>query len=346
MEPSFDELLARYDYAFPPELIAQEPADPRDSSRLLVHDRKTGNTSWAQVKDIGDFLPQNALLVLNDTKVIPARLPAKRQSGGMVELLILGTEKGCLKALAKKKLKPGETLTLDDRTSLVVEEDCEKQWLLRPSFDIAELPLVLDRLGVMPLPPYIKHSPLSREELKDKYQSVFAKHAGSIAAPTASLHFTKALLEGLKAKGVETTTVRLHVHLGTFAPLTEAQWKEGRLHTEEYAIDDESMKAMEKAKAEGRPVIAVGTTALRTLESAADERGKIVRPSGTTDLFIKEGYDFRLTDGLLTNFHVPKSSLLMLVSAFAGRDTVMELYKEAIEKKFRLFSFGDAMLLI
>lgn len=346
MNDDFASILAAYDYAFPPELIANAPADPRDASRLAVLDRATGEVSWATFRGIAGFLPPRAVLVLNETKVIPARLPALRASGGKTELLVLGTDGDRIRALSPKTLRGGEELSVDGgarRLTVIAREDGE--WLLAPAFPIAELPALLDRAGRMPLPPYIKNSPLTEGQVRERYQTVFARSAGSVAAPTASLHFTPALLREIGEAGVTIARVTLHVHLGTFAPLTPEQWASGRLHREEYAIDPAQAAVIEQAKAEGRPIIAVGTTAVRTLESAADDAGRLTRLSGDTTLFIRESYRFRMVDGMITNFHVPKSSLLMLVCAFAGRERVLDLYRQAIEKRFRLFSFGDAMLI-
>ncbi len=343
---TFENLLQRYDYAFPPGLIAQAPASPRDSARLLVHRRKTGETEEAVFRDIGRFLPPRSVLVLNETKVIPARLQLTRSTGGRIAALWLGTANGRIQVLANRRLRPGEFLRLQGDTGFTVDGPDGRGWLLTPSFPIARLHRLLDRHGDMPLPPYIKQSPLTRAELRREYQTVFAKEAGSVAAPTASLHFTRGLLAKLQKSGIRIVRVTLHVHLGTFAPLTEEQWKTGVLHSEEYRIPPVSARVLAAARAAGDPIIAVGTTVVRTLESASDEQGRIVRPSGNTNLFIQEGYRFRLVNGLITNFHVPKSSLLMLVSAFAGRDTVLELYQRAIAAKFRFFSFGDAMLIL
>lgn len=344
MTQSFDAVLAAYDFPFPPESIAAAPADPRDSARLAVLDRATGEKEWATFRDIGSFLPENALLVLNETKVIPARLPVRRATGGRVDLLVLGVADGCIRALANRRLRPGEELDAGEGDSLRVEGSAGKEWLLRSSFPPERLSAVLNRAGVMPLPPYIKATPLTPEQIKERYQSVFAREEGSIAAPTASLHFTPRLLAALEEQGIGFARVTLHVHLGTFAPLTEEQWNAGSLHSEHYRIAAQEAEKITRAKAEGRPVIAVGTTAVRTLESAADEEGRLTRLEGDTTLFIREDYRFRVIDGMITNFHVPRSSLLMLVCAFAGRERVLELYREAIGKGFRLFSFGDAML--
>lgn len=344
--PEFDDILRLYDYQFPPELIAQAPASPRDSAKLLVYDRAAGTITDAVFRDIGTFLPENAVLVLNETKVVPAKLLLTRATGGQVSALMLGVRSdGAMRALANRKLKPGEFLRMDGDRGFAVSGSLEKEWLLTPSFPIAELTSMLERHGHMPLPPYIKRTPLSPEELRREYQTVFAANPGSIAAPTASLHFTDALLTQLQEQGIGIIKVTLHVHLGTFAPLTEEQWTAGALHTEEYVIDSDSVSALSAAKKAGRPLVAVGTTVVRTLESASDEKGVITKPSGTTNLFIKEGYRFKIVDAMITNFHVPKSSLLMLVSAFAGRDKIMELYRHAVEEKYRFFSFGDAMLM-
>jgi S-adenosylmethionine:tRNA ribosyltransferase-isomerase len=344
--PSFDETLALYDYAFPPDRIAQAPANPRDSARLLVYDRESRSVAWSAFRDIGAFLPKNAVLVLNKTKVVPARLRLTRATGGAVSALWLGADGEVMRALCNRRLQVGETLALAEGKSFTVEASAGKEWRLRPSFPIVALQEILERHGEMPLPPYIKKTPLSPEELRREYQTVFAEEAGSVAAPTASLHFTPELLASLEASGITLASVTLHVHLGTFAPLAAEQWERGELHAEEYRVPPETAAILERAKSEGRPIIAVGTTAVRTLESAADAQGRIVRPQGTTTLFIREGYTFRMADGIITNFHVPRSSLLMLVSAFCGRETLMGLYRQAIDRDFRLFSFGDGMLIL
>ncbi len=343
---SLEDTLGLYDYTFPPEMIATSPASPRDSAKLLVHERKTGKTHWSTFASIGNFLPKNAVLVINVTKVIPAKMELTRVTGGKVSVLALGTTGTHVRAMANRKLKPGEFLTLHDKKGFTVGGDDGKHWLLEPSFPIAELTDALNRHGHMPLPPYIKRTPLTPEELRREYQTVFASDEGSIAAPTASLHFTDALMESLKASGIRIAPVTLHVHLGTFAPLTDEQLKTGLLHEEEYRIEPATIKILEKAKAAGDPIVAVGTTVVRTLESASDEHGKIVEPEGRTRLFIRDDYTFKMVDHIITNFHVPKSSLMMLVAAFTGRERLMSLYMQAIERKYRLFSFGDGMLLL
>ncbi len=344
MSSDWNEELRRFDYTIPPELIANKPAHPRDSAKLVVLERATGKVTWTTFRDIGNFLPRGSLLVLNETKVIPARLTLTRASGGQVAILRLKVERGLLHVLSPKALKVGEKLKLGSRDIFIVDGRTEEGWMLRPLIPIHSVDALFQKHGTMPIPPYIKKTPLSEQQLRREYQTVFAKQKGSIAAPTASLHFTTHLLHDLEKSGIELCRITLHVHLGTFAPLTEEQWNAGALHPEEYHIAAPAMQQIAHAKREGRSIIAVGTTALRTLESAADSHGKLVHPDGTTRLFIREGYRFRIVDGLITNFHVPQSSLLMLVSAFAGRERVMNVYSQAIEKKLRFFSFGDAML--
>lgn len=345
---SLEDALTAYDYTLPDELIAQSPADPRDSAKLAVLNRKTGETQWKIFRDIVDLLPSNAVLVLNDTKVIPARLRLRRATGVKAEMLLLREEGGFLQVMANRKLTPGETLTAegDDSKAFSVVRQMERYWILKPSFPAERLSALLEIHGEMPLPPYIDKSPLTQEEIKTRYQSVFARNPGSIAAPTASLHFTPELLAAVQASGRSIVHITLHVHLGTFARLTPEQWASGKLHQESFLVPPESAAALQQAKSDGRPIVAVGTTAARTLESAFDAGGRCVHPHGITDLFIREGYTFKMIDGLITNFHVPKSSLLMLVCAFAGRERVLGLYHEAIARKMRFFSFGDAMLIL
>ncbi len=343
---SLSDALSLYDYTLPSALVAQEPSRPRDSAKLLVYRRETQKIHDVQFRDIGRFLPPRSVLVLNETKVIPAKLTAVRASGGKIALLYLEHDGRYLRVLSNRRLRIGETLQLADDASLVVKSQDENVWLLEPSFSLSQLNLFLDRLGSAPLPPYIKRSPLSSDELRREYQSVFAREPGSIAAPTASLHFTQELLESLRDSGVRMARVTLHVHLGTFAPLTEEQWEQGRLHTEHYHMDGATVTLLEEAKSAHAPIIAVGTTVVRALESASDENGKVIHPSGTTNLFIRENYKFRLVEGLITNFHVPRSSLLMLVSALTGREKLMNLYRHAISRQYRFFSFGDAMMVL
>ncbi|TSC78789.1 MAG: S-adenosylmethionine:tRNA ribosyltransferase-isomerase [Candidatus Peregrinibacteria bacterium Gr01-1014_25] len=338
-------LLERFAFTVPPSLITRRPARPRDSARLLVYDRRTKKVAWDIFRNIGRYLPPRALLVLNDTKVIPARLPVRRKTGGRIDLLLLSSGGGRIHALSPKRLREGEKLMIEPRCFLRVLKRDAAGWILEPSFPLTRLRAILRRRGRTPLPPYMADSPLREGERRREYQSVFARSDGSVAAPTASLHFTKPLLKRLQRDGIELATLTLHVGLGTFAPVTGDQLAHGSLHGERYIIPTKTCRALQKAQNEHRPIIAVGTTALRALESAADARGRVARPRGTTTLFIREGYRFRLVDGLITNFHVPRSSLLMLVSTLVGRRMLLSLYARAIRRKMRLFSFGDAMLI-
>lgn len=337
--------LAPYHYAFPAELIAQSPADPRDSARLLVHDRKNNATSFSTFKHITDFLPKNAVLVFNRTKVFPARMKLKKSTGGGVEALYINEHEGLLRVMASGSFQSGDTLTWEGGHSFTVEARDGKYASLKPSFLLTDLHALLEKFGETPLPPYIKQSPLTEERRRTEYQTVFAEQTGSVAAPTAGLHFTPELLEKIKAHGCDVAYVTLHVNLGTFAPVTDEHLSKKQLHEEWYEIDERTAAFLNKAKSEGRPIIAVGTTSVRTLESATVDH-RLRNLSGVTTIFITENDELQFVDGLITNFHVPRSSLLMLVSALTGRETLLDLYRQAIEKKFRLFSFGDGMLIL
>lgn len=346
--PSLEETLAAYDYAFPPELIAQRPASPRDAARLMVVDRASGGTGEALFSELPMHLPPHSVIVMNETKVVPARLVLRKPTGGLVRVLYLAIEDQAIKVLADRRLGVGDTLTIDGVTDgpvFAVSRQDEKHYFLKPTFPLTETFAVLEKFGAAPLPPYIKHTPLTAAEVKSEYQAVFAKHDGSVAAPTASLHFTEALLARLWSEGHTIEFVTLHVNLGTFATLTADQLDQGRLHTEAYVIDEATAKRLNAAKDAHRHVVAVGTTVVRALETAAAGTPRLVRLSGSTDIFIREGYMFTFVDALITNFHVPKSSLLMLVAAFAGRANILAAYRRAVADKFRLFSFGDAMLI-
>jgi S-adenosylmethionine:tRNA ribosyltransferase-isomerase len=366
-------ILAEYDYQYNPARIATEPAEPRDSAKVLVYDRKTDTPVFDVFANIGKYLPKNCVLVLNDTKVFPARLHCTKITGGRVEVFYVGTTKtddeipasagmtttknggdGCILALTNHFLEVGEKVFLNDSIWFECLGKEDKIYTLKPSFPISDVQKIFNQYGETPIPPYIKNTKLSETELREKYQTVFAKHTGSVAAPTASLHFTEALLEKLKQQGIQIEFVTLHVNLGTFAPLTEEALTTGKLHKEWYEISEKTAKALVKAKKEGRPIIAVGTTAVRTLEEWAtncqqgtplSQQGRTLL-TGETQLFIRPGYEFKFVDGMITNFHVPKSSLLMLVAAFVGREKLFELYGEAMRRDFRLFSFGDGMLLL
>ncbi|MCL4406215.1 MAG: tRNA preQ1(34) S-adenosylmethionine ribosyltransferase-isomerase QueA [Patescibacteria group bacterium] len=341
----FEKLLALYDYSFPEMAIAQKPASPRDSARLLVYNRKTGKIAFDIFRDLGCYLPKGAVLVFNETKVVPARIWARKATGGKIQLLYLGTEKGLLKFIVDRKIHSGEKIFFGEKETLILVRQEENVHFFKPSFLVGRVMEILERFGETPIPPYIKHSPLKESELKQKYQTVFAKIKGSVAAPTASLHFTKRLMSKLRKSGFDLKFITLHVNLGTFAKLTPEQVEESRLHKEYYEIKPAVADFLNKAKSAGRPIIAVGTTVVRTLESASGQQGKLSELIGETNLFIKEGYRFKYIDGLITNFHVPKSSLLILVAAFVGREKILGLYKKAITKGFSLFSFGDGMLI-
>ena len=348
-----ERLLAQYNYHVPEHLIAQQPARPRDSARLLVYDRRTKKVQFDTFRNLEKYLPLRAVVVFNQTKVLPARLTLTKRTGGKVHVLYTATEGKYIRVLADRALSTpaspsgrGETLRLTKRITFTVVRRVDNQWLLTPSFPIARLRTIFDRYGVAPLPPYIKHSPLTETERKAQYQTVFAKASGSVAAPTASLHFTKPLIAKLKRKGFGIQYVTLHVNLGTFAPMTEDQLRKKRLHAEWYNVDARTARALNTARREGRPIVAVGTTVARTLEAAAGARGRVRAGVGHTQLFIQPGYAFRVVNSLITNFHVPKSSLLMLVASFAGRKTTLDAYERAKTAGFRFFSFGDGMLIL
>jgi S-adenosylmethionine:tRNA ribosyltransferase-isomerase len=351
-----EELLQSYNYPFSQELIAQEPASPRDSAKLLVYDRASGSVSYDTFLHLAKHLPAGAVIVFNQTKVVPARLIVRKprtnapvhgeQGGGLARIIYLETCGDCIKAMSDRKLAVGSDISLTNALSFRVERQEEKYYYLKPSFPMQDLFKVLYAHGEAPLPPYIKNSPLSKADMRKKYQAVFAQQEGSVAAPTASLHFTPRLLASLKKSGIETAFVTLHVGLGTFAPLEQRHIDSGKLHQEWYEIDSRTARLLNEAKRAGRPIIAVGTTVTRTLESAADSNGVLEKLSSTTDLFIREGYRFKFVDSMITNFHVPQSSLLMLVGAFAGKDIVLGLYEKAASRGFKFFSFGDGMLIV
>lgn len=339
--------LQDFYYDLPQELIAQDPLEDRSSSRLMKVDRISGQTEHTVFSTIIDSLKEGDCLVINDTKVIPARLFGTREGcEGKVEVLLLKRKENDIwETLVKpgKKCKPGTKLVFGDgllkAEVLEVVEDGNRHIKFYYEGIFEE---ILDKLGQMPLPPYITH------ELKDKnrYQTVYAKHEGSAAAPTAGLHFTKELLEKISEKGVEIAHVTLHVGLGTFRPVKVENILEHHMHSEFYIIEESEAAKINKAKENGGRVIAVGTTSCRTLESAASEDGRVNPSSGWTDIFIYPGYKFKLIDGLVTNFHLPESTLLMLVSAFAGKENMMSAYEEAVKERYRFFSFGDAMLIL
>lgn len=347
------EQLLKSDFYFdlPEELIAQDPLEDRSSSRLLVLNKNTGDVEHHVFRDILDYLHEGDCLVINNTKVIPARLMGEREgTGATIEVLLLKRQENDVwETLVKpgKKARPGTKILFgvqEDGSALLVGEVIdiveEGNRLIKFHYE-GIFEEILDQLGQMPLPPYITH------QLKDKnrYQTVYAKHDGSAAAPTAGLHFTPELLEQVKAKGVEIAEVTLHVGLGTFRPVKEDNLLNHHMHSEFYNIEQSEADKINKAKAEGKRVISVGTTSTRTLESATDENGMLRACSGWTEIFIYPGYQFKVIDALITNFHLPESTLVMLVSALAGREHVLAAYAQAVEEKYRFFSFGDAMFI-
>lgn len=342
-----DSRLLKSDFYFelPQELIAQDPLEERTSSRLLVLDKRTGAVSHHIFREIGDFLGPGDCLVLNDTRVIPARLLGEREgTGAHVELLLLKRISGDVwETLVRpgKKCRPGTRLTFGDGLLKAEILDTVEEGNRLVRFDYEGIfEEVLDRLGEMPLPPYITHKLQDR----NRYQTVYARHEGSAAAPTAGLHFTRELLARLEEKGVKLAYVTLHVGLGTFRPVKEENVLEHHMHSEHYQVSRETADLINGTKARGGRIVCVGTTSCRTLESAADDQGVVHPGSGDTDIFIYPGYRFRVLDALITNFHLPESTLIMLVSALAGREHVLAAYEEAVRERYRFFSFGDAML--
>lgn len=333
-------------YELPEELIAQDPLEDRSSSRLLVLDKETGAFSHHVFKEITEYLHEGDCLVINDTKVIPARLiGSKVETNAKIEVLLLKRkENNVWETLVKpgKKAKVGAKISFGDGLLMgeVIDVVEEGNRLIKFDFD-GIFEEILDQLGQMPLPPYITH----QLEDKNRYQTVYATHTGSAAAPTAGLHFTPELLEEIKAKGVDIARVTLHVGLGTFRPVKVDEITEHHMHSEFFMIDEEAAEKINRAKETGHRVICVGTTSCRTVESAADENGHLEAKSGWTQIFIYPGYKFKVLDCLITNFHLPESTLIMLVSALAGREHVLAAYKEAVKERYRFFSFGDAMFI-
>ena len=333
-------------YELPGELIAQDPLRDRSASRLLHLDKKTGACTHGVFRDVLGFLHSGDTLVINDTRVIPARLYGHKQdTGGAVEVLLLKRKgRDVWETLVRpgKKMRPGARVSFGNGLlrGEVLEVVEEGNRLIRFTYE-GIFEEILDRLGEMPLPPYITH----KLEDKERYQTVYAKHNGSAAAPTAGLHFTEELLDEVRNRGVNIAHVTLHVGLGTFRPVKVENIGEHHMHSEFYMVEEDQAALINAARQTGHRVIAVGTTSCRTLESAADEQGILRAGSGWTDIFIYPGYRFRLTDGLITNFHLPESTLLMLVSALAGRERILAAYEEAVRERYRFFSFGDAMLI-
>lgn len=350
-------LKSSYYYELPERLIAQTPAQKRDESRLLVLDRKTGNIYHRHFYDIIEYLNPGDALVLNDSKVIPARIFGRRYekntdgsqseklSDSVVEVLLLKRiNEKCWETIVRpgKKLKEGAKIKFTEDLAATVKEVLDDGNRIVEFEYEGEFFAVLDKAGEMPLPPYIT----SRESEKERYQTVYARHEGSSAAPTAGLHFTEELLEKIKRKGIELIYVTLHVGLGTFRPVKEERITDHKMHSEYYSVSEESAAAFNRVKKNGGRIFSVGTTSLRTLESATDENGLLKSGFDNTEIFIYPGYTFKAVDSLITNFHLPESTLLMLVSALAGREKILECYKTAVENEYRFFSFGDAMLII
>lgn len=333
-------------FDLPQELIAQDPLEDRSSSRLLVLDRRTGQMEHHIFKGIVNYLNPGDCLVINDTKVIPARLfGSKVGTDAKIEILLLKRREGDVwETLVKpgKKAKPGTQISFGDGILMgeVLEVAEDGNRLIRFTYE-GIFEEILDRLGQMPLPPYITH------QLKDKnrYQTVYAKHDGSAAAPTAGLHFTPELLKEIRDKGVNIAHVTLHVGLGTFRPVKVEDVTQHHMHSEYYMVEEDQAQLINRTKANGGKIICVGTTSCRTIESAADENGILHAGSGWTDIFIYPGYRFKILDELITNFHLPESTLLMLVSALAGKENIEKAYAEAVRERYRFFSFGDAMII-
>ena len=345
-----------FDYYLPEELIAQQPVEKRDTSRLLVVRKDSGELEHKHFFELGDWIAPGDLLVFNDTRVIPARLWGRRvPGGGRTEVLLLNDLDGeRWETLVRpgRKVHPGQTLVFGEEAPMLCMGECLQAYVeettdfggrvLRFNRRGEDLRQAIKALGEVPLPPYIKEK-LSDQE---RYQTIYARHEGSAAAPTAGLHFTPDLLAKLKQKGVNTGFLTLHVGLGTFRPVKTERIEEHKMHAEFYQIGPELAAAVQRTKILGGRVIAVGTTATRALESAAQEDGTLLPGQGWTEIFIYPGYKFKVIDGLITNFHLPRSTLLMLVSAFAGRELILSAYEEAVRWRYRFFSFGDAMLII
>jgi len=336
--------VKEFDYDLPPELIAQDPLEDRSASRLMVLDKQTGKVEHRVFQDILEYFHEGDCLVLNNTRVLPARLFGHREGKiGKVEILLLKRKADDVwETLVRpgKKMKPGTVILFGDgRLKGEVLQVVEEGNRLIKFFYEGIFEEILDQLGQMPLPPYITH----QLEDQNRYQTVYAKHNGSAAAPTAGLHMTKDLLDKIKAKGVHIAEITLHVGLGTFRPVKVQTIQEHHMHSEYYVIDEDAANIINATKEAGNKVICVGTTSCRTLESAADAQGKIKESSGWTEIFIYPGYQFKILDGLITNFHLPESTLIMLVAALAGKEEVMSAYQKAVEEKYRFFSFGDAM---
>jgi S-adenosylmethionine:tRNA ribosyltransferase-isomerase len=343
--------LSDFDYDLPLELIAQEPVAERSHSRLLRVDRQSGSLSHHFFSDIGSLLPTNCLLVLNDTRVFPARLRGQKESGGRIEVLLVRRLPG-QEETWEVLCKGGQNVRAGTRVHFASE--LSAIWRAAPSdgrgvlqfFPHADFLQLLERFGEVPLPPYIKRTPGAHPEDRERYQTVYARHPGAIAAPTAGLHFTPELLAALQEHGIETAFITLHVGAGTFQPVRVGQVEVHTMEEEEYDIPPAVAEQIRTAKKSGKKIIAVGTTTTRALESACDEDGVLQAGRRRTSLFIYPGFHLQMIDGLITNFHLPRSTLLMLVSAFAGRELILRAYAEAVAQRYRFYSYGDAMLIV
>lgn len=334
-----------FDYNLPEELIAQHPTKNRDEARMMVLDRNTGDREDKYFYDIIDYLQAGDVLVMNDTRVIPARLFGHRpEKEEKIEVFLLtNTEGSKWEVLVRpgKKMKIGTEVIFSEELSCKVLEIKEDGNRIVEFYYEGIFNEILDRLGNMPLPPYIK------EKLKDNedYQTVYSKNPGSVAAPTAGLHFTKELLEKIEAKGIKLAYLTLNVGLGTFRPVNEDEITDHKMHSEFYTLSEETAEILNEAKKEGRRIIAVGTTSIRTLEAVYQKNGKICADSGWTDIFIYPGFEFKVVDAIITNFHLPKSTLIMLIAAFTSKEIILNAYNDAVSKKYRFFSFGDCMFI-
>ena len=337
--------VTEFNYDLPEELIAQHPYDKRDEARLMVLDRENKTIENKIFKDVIDYLNPGDCLVINNTKVIPARLYGKKETGANVEFLLLNRiENDTWEAMVRpgRKLLPGTKVIFGDGLLKATVQEVLDGGNRKVEFEYNGIfNEILDEIGMMPLPPYIHES----LEDKDKYQTVYAKYEGSAAAPTAGLHFTPELLDKIKEKGIEIANVTLHVGIGTFRPVKEENIEDHDMHSEHYYIKKEDAEKINKAKKNGNKVVAVGTTSCRVLESIANNEGYVEETEGDTSIFIYPGYKFKCIDALITNFHLPESTLIMLVSALAGKDFIMEAYNKAVSEKYKFFSFGDAMII-
>lgn len=346
-------LLSEYDYNLPEELIAQMPADKRENSRMMVLSPKDKTISHKHFYDIVDLIDKDTLLVMNNTKVLPARLIGHKETGAKIEVFLLSQKDGnTWDVLIKpsKRVKPDSIIKISDELSVKAIKRLEEngEWLVELIFDGNNVLDILHRNGNIPLPPYIERK-MANDDLKkldfERYQTVYAKDEGSVAAPTAGLHFTEEILKKLQDKGVELAYVTLNVGLGTFRPVQCENVLEHKMHSETYEISEQAAEQINRAKREGKKILAVGTTTVRTLETAFKKFGCIKACHDHSELFIYPPYEFKVINSLITNFHLPKSTLLMLVSALAGKDFIFDAYKEAVETKYRFFSYGDCMLI-